>query len=218
MTYARLLPRQPQSGIALIAVLILTVLVALLGIAAVRTLIAQERMASNQFDRNLAMQSAERTLRIAEGIALTQSLALPQNADFPVFGWGSINGNYAGSCDAKGSDLSPCSTVAKGLCSQPTPQCTPRWADTNFEGWATVTSSVPATASSAAPYSDSQLSAGLQQQYLIEFLGKNYPCTKDPNDKYNCSLYRITVRTNQNTRRAVVQLQSDFLAQNVILN
>jgi type IV pilus assembly protein PilX len=209
-------PRQ-QGGIALIAVLIMTVLVTLLGIAAVRTLVLQERMASNQFDRNLALQSAERTMRIAEGVAFAQSQALPQNPDFPTAGWGSLNGNYRNtSCSASGSDVSPCSSAVDGLCSQPITQCTPRWADPTFTRWATVTSTVPATASSASPSSDSLLSAGLQQQYLIEFLGKTYPCSKNPNDPYTCSLYRITVRTNQNANRAVVQIQSEYLAQNRI--
>ena len=55
-----LLPhRRQQSGIALVVVLIMVLLVTGLGITAVRTLILQERMASNSFDRNLALQSAE---------------------------------------------------------------------------------------------------------------------------------------------------------------
>lgn len=209
-------PLREQHGIALIVVLIMIVLVTLLGIAAVRTLTLQERMAANQFDRNLAMQSAERTLRLAEGIALTESLTkVQQNPHFQApsgTGTGTLNGNYAGgTCDANGSDSSPC-TPNLGLCSQPTSSCTPRWADPNFASWVTVTSKVPANPSSSALDADSNLSANLQQQYFIEFLGKGFPCTQDPGDKFDCSLYRITARTNQNTNRAVVILQSDFLA------
>jgi len=207
--------RRRQSGIALVVVLIMLLLVTALGIAAVRTLIMQERMASNGFDRNLAMQSAERTLRLAEDIARAQSLAQPINPGFPADPLGVMNGNYAGSCPVvNGTDSSPC---AAGLCSQPTPACAPRWTDTSFDAsWVTVTSTVPAIASSAALDSDSKLSLGLQQQYLIEFLGKTYPCSKDPGDKQNCSLYRITVRTNKGSNRAVVQLQSNYLAQTKI--
>jgi type IV pilus assembly protein PilX len=166
--------RPPQDGIALIVVLIMIVLVTLLGIAAVRTLTLQERMASNQFDRNLAMQSAERTLRLAEGIAFTQSLAVPnQNPDFqPPQGpnTGVLNGNYSGQClSGRGTatDPSPCGTSGNGLglCSQPTPNCAPRWMDPAFDGsWKTVISTTPASASSSAVDADSNLSAGLQQQ------------------------------------------------------
>ena len=208
-------PLAPQSGVALLVVLIMVLLVTALGIAAVRTLTVQERMASNSLDRNLAMQSAERVLRVAEGIALAQSLATPPNPSFPADPLGVLNGNFAGSCAAvNGTDSSPCTA---GMCSQPTPGCAPRWTDPSFNpSWVTLVSAVAASASSAALDSDAILSNGLQQQYLIEFLGKTYPCSKDPGAKNNCSMYRITVRTNIGSNRAVVQLQSNYLAQTKI--
>jgi Tfp pilus assembly protein PilX len=50
-------------------------------------------------------------------------------------------------------------------------------------------------------------------QYLIEFLGSNYVCDpSDPDDKNNCSQYRITVRSPPDGVRAFVQLQSYYLA------
>ena len=212
-----LLPhRRQQSGIALVVVLIMVLLVTGLGITAVRTLILQERMASNSFDRNLALQSAERTLRIAEAIALAQKRTpVAPNSGFPPDPAGILNGNYVGACaSASGTDPSPCSTGATGMCSQPTPSCAPRWTDPAFDGsWATVTSTMAANPANPAIDADSKLANGLRQQYLIEFLGNNSPCSSNPGALQNCFLYRITVRTNQASDRSVVQLQSNFLAQ-----
>jgi type IV pilus assembly protein PilX len=206
-------PSHRQSGIALLVVLVMVLLVTLLGVAAVRTLAVQERMASNSFDRNLALQSAERVLREAEALAFAQSIATPLNAGFSAVNDANLaKGSYSGSCaSATESDPSPC---ANGYCSQPSTACATRWTDSSFNGWATVTSSTPNSAASATTGSDATLASGTQQQYIIEFLGRNFACDPaNPDDLYNCSQYRITVRTNTNTERAVVQLQSYFLAQ-----
>src|SRR3546814_12326930 len=59
------LPPQPhmQRGASLIVVLILLLVVTLLGLAALRTTILQERMSANLFDRSLSFQAAETALR-----------------------------------------------------------------------------------------------------------------------------------------------------------
>ncbi|MFM6990538.1 MAG: PilX N-terminal domain-containing pilus assembly protein [Rhodoferax sp.] len=208
--------RRQQQGIALVVVLVMLLLVTGLGIAAVRTLILQERMAANSFDRNLAMQSAERALRIAESIALAQRRSpVTPNPGFPADPAGLLNGNYAGSCvSPTGTDPSPCASGATGLCSRPSPTCAARWTDPAFDAsWATVTSTVAGDPASPALESDSPLSLGLRQQYLIEFLGSNYPCSSNVGAAQNCFLYRITVRTNPSGDRSSVQLQTTFLAQ-----
>ena len=201
-----------QAGITLLVVLIMVLLVTLAGIAAVRTLVVEERMASNSLDRSLAMQSAERVLREAEDIVLAQSGASPFNAGFPVDA-GGTNGSYTGTaCTANAmTDPSPCTN---GLCSQPTPSCTPRWEDSAFSGWADVSATVPASAASATTGSDATLAAGTQQQYIVEYLGTNFVC--DPtaaNDPRNCPQYRVTVRTKPGTDRAAVQLQTYLVSQ-----
>jgi type IV pilus assembly protein PilX len=214
--HLRLRPAQAgrrQAGIALLVVLIMVLLVTLAGIAAVRTLVVEERMASNSLDRNLAMQSAERVLREAEALAFAQSVATPFNTAYtPAANANQPNGSYSGTCTSTGdTDPSPCTS---GYCSQPSPTCAARWTDTNFNGWVAVIASTPAAAASASTGSDATLADGTQQQYIIEFLGKKFACDpNDPDDKYNCAQYRITVRTNTGTERAVVQLQSYFLAQ-----
>ena len=104
----------------------MVLLVTLAGIAAVRTLVVEERMASNSLDRNLAMQSAENVLRYAEGIAQAQSVSTTFNAGFTSNNSNLPYGTYSGTaCTANSmTDPSPCTS---GLCSQPTPSCTPRW-------------------------------------------------------------------------------------------
>lgn len=54
-----------QQGIALVVALILLVLITLVGLAAVRGTILQQKMASNQYDREVAFQSAEAAIREA---------------------------------------------------------------------------------------------------------------------------------------------------------
>ncbi|HET7300962.1 MAG TPA: PilX N-terminal domain-containing pilus assembly protein, partial [Oleiagrimonas sp.] len=60
------LPRA-QRGVALVVALILLVVITLVGLAAVGGTIMQNKMASNQYDREVAFQSAESALRIVEG-------------------------------------------------------------------------------------------------------------------------------------------------------
>ena len=207
-----------QHGMALIVVLVLVLLVTLAGVAAVRTLTLQERMASNSFDRSLALQSVDRVLRYAEQLALTESLRTPLiNTSFKLgidaAGF-STYGGYNGSCSSPtNTDPSPCQN---GYCSQPSPSCATRWSDPNFTGWTTVTAAAISDAANATADGDATLSVGLQHQYMIEFLGKRYPC--DPSNatgSTTCTLYRITARAKSvsGTDRAMVQVQSHYLAQ-----
>ena len=55
-----------QRGVALAVVLILLVVMMLLGLAAMRGTLMEERMTSNQYDRSLAFQAAEAALREGE--------------------------------------------------------------------------------------------------------------------------------------------------------
>ncbi len=193
-----------QRGIALFVVLVLVLLVTLAGVAAVRTLTLEERIASNSLDRSLAMQSVDRVLREAEAIALAQSATSPPNQGFPAA--------IAGACtSAPDADPSPCTA---GLCAKPNVGCVARWEDANFNGWQTVVSTLPAAAATATVGSDATLAQNTEQQYIIEYLGNRFACDpSNPDDPYDCRQYRITVRSKPGTERAVVQLQSLFLAQ-----
>jgi len=196
---------QRQRGVTLIVVLILVLLVTLAGVAAVRSLVVEERMAANSLDRSLAMQSLEQTLRYAEGVASAQSQTVPFNSNFSANST-YYNGFYTGtSCTATATtDESPCTTstdAVPGLCSTPTLGCNPRWTDAKFSRWATWNGTGSTLADLNKP------------QYIIEFLGRTFKCrADDPQSKTECAQYRITVRTAPSAGRAFVQLQSYYLA------
>lgn len=59
-------PVRRQRGVALVVALLLLIVITLVGLAAVRGTIMQQRMASNQFDRQIAFQSAEAAMRAAQ--------------------------------------------------------------------------------------------------------------------------------------------------------
>ena len=58
--------QKQQRGVALVVALILLVVATLIGLAASRGTILQERMSSNSFDRSLAFQRSESALRAGE--------------------------------------------------------------------------------------------------------------------------------------------------------
>jgi type IV pilus assembly protein PilX len=58
--------RRGQRGVALVVALILLVVATLIGLAASRGSVLQERMAANTYDRSLAFQRSEAALRAAE--------------------------------------------------------------------------------------------------------------------------------------------------------
>lgn len=57
-----------QSGAALIVALILLIVITLVGLAAIGTTLLQNKMASNQYDRQVAFQSAEAAMRVATAL------------------------------------------------------------------------------------------------------------------------------------------------------
>ncbi len=65
-----------QRGVALLVVLMLLLVVTLLGLAAMRGTLLQERMAMNVYARGVAFQAAEAALRQAENRASTLSQAV----------------------------------------------------------------------------------------------------------------------------------------------
>lgn len=62
------LPQLPraQRGVALVVALILLIVITLVGLASVGGTIMQNKMAANQYDRQVAFQSAEAALRVAQ--------------------------------------------------------------------------------------------------------------------------------------------------------
>jgi type IV pilus assembly protein PilX len=62
---ATLKQRTGQRGAALVVALLLLVVITLVGLAAVRGTIMQQKMAGNMYDRQIAFQSAEAAMRAA---------------------------------------------------------------------------------------------------------------------------------------------------------
>ncbi len=111
-----------QRGAALIISMIFLLVMSLLGVAAIRGVAMEERMAGQSYDRSLAFQATEAALRAAE---------LEIESLKPIAGSG-------------------CAIVSGGtlmLCAPPLPTDTPRWLSTSFASWvsaATVGSGVTA--------------------------------------------------------------------------
>ena len=69
--HSRAFPRlRRQRGVALVVSLILLLVATIVGLAASRGTLLQERMSANSYDRSLAFQRAESALRAAE-VAIT---------------------------------------------------------------------------------------------------------------------------------------------------
>lgn len=84
-----MLNRQKQQGVALITGLIFMVVLTLLAVAAMRTTGLEEKMAANAVNQDLAFQSAEAAMRIAENFLDTDNAG----AGLPAFN-GSVPGYY----------------------------------------------------------------------------------------------------------------------------
>lgn len=71
--------RASQRGAALLVSLILLIVITLVGLAAVGTTIIQNQMASNQYDRQIAFQSAEAAIRAATALIATNPGIIARN-------------------------------------------------------------------------------------------------------------------------------------------
>ncbi|QTN29283.1 pilus assembly protein [Rhodoferax sp. AJA081-3] len=102
-----------QKGVALIISLILLLVMSLLGVAAIRGIAMEERMAGQTYDRSLAFQATESALREAEAL---------------------VEGKPA---DPVGSGCAVVSGLM--LCSTPLASDTPRWMNSSFSDWKDAT-------------------------------------------------------------------------------
>lgn len=170
-----------QKGVALFVSLMMLLLITLIGVAGVRMVSLEEKMAGNSYDRNLAFQAAEAALREAEKYA-------EDNKPSPTY------------TDADNTcPTSAINNCTSGLCPTPDKDCASRWeSGVTFTGWANATASLSTL-------------AGTAPQYFIEYLGSTFNCTDGgASDPKNCKRYRITARSNPGTGRAVVILQSVY--------
>lgn len=106
-----------QKGVALIVSLILLLVMSLLGVAAIRGVAMEERMAGQTYDRSLAFQATESALREAE--ALIESKPADPSA--------------------AGCNVVTVGTKQLMLCSTPLATDTPRWTNSSFASWRDAT-------------------------------------------------------------------------------
>lgn len=179
-----------QRGVVLAVVLILLLVMTLLGLAALRGTLMEERMSANQFDRSLAFQAAEAALREGEALAATKPT--------PAFG-------------------SPCSN---GICGKPDPMLSTdnqRWLGVDPDDPSDDDAFWNSPATRAATVAIGDLTAN--PRFIVEWVDSGLPlageCTTgiDVSPGAACtgseSRYRITARS-QAEGRAEVMLQSMY--------
>ena len=77
--YALSSHRTSQRGVALVVALILLIVITLVGLAAIRGTVMQQKMASNLFDRQISFQSAEAAMRAAATLVATNPGLVARN-------------------------------------------------------------------------------------------------------------------------------------------
>lgn len=185
-----------QKGIALLVSLLMLIVVTLLGLSSIRTVLQEERMTGNTYDRSLSFQAAEAALRAGEALALAQSQTTPPNGGFPSAS-GSYTDSTSGSCPS--GYFTNATLCTNGYCKIPDVDCGARWETSTFNGWQNVTGLSLGSIVSGTP------------QFFVEYLGGNFPCQPDTSTTtfLSCSRYRITARST-GTDRAAVILQSIY--------
>lgn len=180
---------RPSQGVALVVALVLLLVITTMGVASIRSVVLEEKMASNHFDRALAFQAAEAGLRAGEALAHAQSQAVPPHPLAAALNTPTSANECSSSCN-------------QGVCAPPGAFCNERWNIINFTGWVNA--------------NDIELTdlAGAAPQYFIEYLGSNFPCDPgQPDSNLTCTRYRVTARSNAGNDRAVVMLQSIYATQ-----
>lgn len=189
-------PTSSQKGIALLVSLIMLIVVTLLGISSIRTVLIEERMTGNAYDRSLSFQATEAALRAGEALALAQSQTTPPNSGFPGAS-GAYTDGTSGTCP--NDYFTSASLCANGYCKTPDVDCAARWENATFTGWQNASGLSLGSVVSGTP------------QFFVEYLGGNFPCQPDvdPTTYLSCSRYRITARSTA-ADRATVILQSIY--------
>lgn len=177
-----------QSGATLVVVLLLLLVMTLLGLASMRGVLMEERMAANLLDRSYAFQAAEFALREGEARA-----ANPQTrVDIRTLG----------------------ANCANGLCPRPNPTVVAqnaRWLQPGF--WETVANRTVSTPAFTGPAADATASYTIE--LIDDNLPPVGTCTTsidvspDAMCTGNETRYRITARS-VSAGRAEVMLQSMF--------
>jgi type IV pilus assembly protein PilX len=113
--------KDSQNGVALIISLVLLLVMTLVGLAGIRSVTSQERMVAFTYDRSVAFQAAEATLRNVEDSIELAGLPTPAAGT---------------SCATTGT------AVTIMVCGAPDANSTPRWVASSFSGWSYASTTV----------------------------------------------------------------------------
>jgi len=183
-------PTGKQRGAALVISLILLLIMTLLGLAGIRGVTQQERMANHSFDRSLAFQSTEAALSNIEQTIESKTPTKPEPS-------GSACGLVAGLM----------------LCPTPTAGSTPRWLDDTFTSWQALSAVGTGSLAVSPEYFIEYMGGNFECSTLApddEDLNPSDPAQPSLSDK-TCKRYRITARSNDGDgSRSYVMLQSIY--------
>jgi type IV pilus assembly protein PilX len=176
-----------QRGVALVVALILLVVATILGLAASRGTILQERMSSNSFDRSLAFQRSEAALRAAQD-AIT--------SDWRIVNLGGID------CSPESANL--CDVVPANTFTG----TSAIWRDVGatFDVNNAMTQGTP-------QYTVQFLGTGRAENDMGTRENAGTGSYSDPGAPDNVAYYRVTARSSDPTAlagRSIVVLQSTF--------
>lgn len=200
----RFLDRQPQNqdGVSLIVTMVMMLVLAGLGLAAMRNSTLQERMANNLRDRNIALQAAELALRDAERDL--GSLKADGTTFCPAGSTGCrpVGERPTAASDRPGywawsSALRPYWTPScpNGQCYDNSTGTLPVWNETVADWSGTDATKKPTVAYGTYTGATALTVVPMQPRYIIEI----FPASPDP---YGLSTQRVTFRI---TARAVGQ-------------
>ena len=178
--------RSTQRGVALAVALILLVVALMLGLAASRGTLMQERMSANMYDRSLAFQRAESGLRAAE-VAITNNSKI---------------------ADLSGVDCTPSVQACPQVPANAFTGTNANWVDvgTDFDVNGGKTPATPQYTIELMNTGSSESNLGLNQNADYGNYGNPYP----PD---NVAYYRVTARSSdpsnaESVDRSIVVLQT----------
>lgn len=180
--------RQDQTGAALMIALILLIVITLVGLAAIGTTILQNKAAANQYDRQIAFQSAEAAMRQAQATITTATATQVAPAGFE-----------------------DCSSVAANVC------VADPFSDTNKNVVITTVPASAYSAGPVASGIQPQYVVQYMGEFLaptpkVRQIGGQQPYGAGSQGQL-ADYYRITARSADPTKvsgRAIVTLQSTF--------
>ncbi|MDE2369679.1 MAG: pilus assembly protein [Burkholderiales bacterium] len=180
-----------ERGVTLIAILLMMLALAFLGLGAMNSSVLQEHMAGNARDKNVAMQAAEAALRDA-------AADIEANLGTAGFSYGCANGLCL-----------PPSMPASGATSAPV------WTTLN---WAANSRAYGSATGAAALVGPDNVALAAQPQYVIELLPQLIPGAGEGGcstcaPSLTGQPYRITVRAFGARSSTVVILQSTYIKQ-----